>query len=385
MKITDIKAVRLRLPSAPPKSQPRRSSWVQEAEVANPMSRYPKYKRHRSLWMPKWEGVWCKVTAEDGTFGLGMTSHGPPVAAIINDHLSPMLIGESVFATQKLWDMMTRLTKSYGSTGLASYAISAVDLALWDLKGKLLSKPVYELLGGPQKDKIFCYATGNDTDWHMELGFKATKLACPYGPADGLWGLEENERLVAKTREFIGNDVELMLDCWMAFDVDYTVRLAERLRPYRLKWMEECLPPEDLDAHRVLRGRLPWQTLATGEHWYLLAPFEFACRYRVVDILQPDICWCGGLTACVKIATLAEAAGLTVILHGGGNTPFGQHFTYAMPVVPWCEFFIGSPPGIPLGEASRLPGMAVPKDGWLVPSDAPGFGLDVKEEWIEPW
>lgn len=316
---------------------------------------------------------------------MGITANGRPVAAIIDDHLAPMLVGENVFATEKLWDMMVRLTKPYGSAGLASYAISAVDLALWDLKGKLLGKPVYELLGGPQKDKIFCYATGNDTDWHLELGFKATKLACPYDPVDGVKGLMENERLVAKTREMIGDDLELMLDCWMGLDVDYAVRLAERLRPYRLKWLEECLPPEDLDAHCALRERLSWQTLAAGEHWYLLSPFDFACRHRVVDILQPDICWCGGLTACLEIAALAEEAGLTVILHGGGNTPYGHHFTYAMSVAPWCEFFIGSPPGIPLEEANRLPGMAVPKDGWLIPNDAPGFGLEVKEDWLTAW
>lgn len=385
MKIKEIGSMRLNLPPSKSQTQSRRPSWSQGQEVANPMSRYGKYKRHRGLWTPKWEGVWCKVTAEDGTWGLGMTSHGRPVASVIDDHLAPMLTGEDVFATEKISDLMFRLTKPYGSTGLASYAISAVDLALWDLKGKLSGKPVYELLGGPQKDKIFCYATGNDTDWHLELGFKATKLACPYGPADGLWGLQENENLVAKTRNLVGDSVEIMLDCWMAFDVEYTVRLAERLRPYRLKWMEECLIPEDLDAHVALRERLPWQTLATGEHWYTHIPFEFACRHKVVDILQPDINWCSGLTTCVKIAHAAEAAGLSLILHGGGNTPYGQHFTYATPSSPWCEVFVGSPPGIPLKEARRIPGVAVPEDGWLMPNDAPGFGLEIEAGWLTPF
>ena len=386
MRIREIKAYRLRAPRPEQSRPPRREPWPERTEVANPMSRYPRYKARRQSWTPTWGGVWCKVTAEDGTYGLGMTSHGTPVASVIEEYLGPRLVGEDCLATERLWDMMARLTKPFGTQGLASYAISAVDLALWDLKGKLLGQPVYRLLGGPARDRIFCYATGNDTDWYVELGFQASKLACPYGPVDGPKGLEENERLVAWAREVLGPHRELMLDCWMSLDVEYAVRLAERLRPYRLRWIEEPLPPEDLESHAELRRRLPWQTLATGEHWYSVEPFFHASAHRLVDILQPDILWVGGLTACVKIAHIAESAGLSVILHGGANTPFGQHFSYALPNVPWAEFFVASPPGVPLEESARVvPGMPVPKDGFLVPSDAPGFGLEVREEWLEPY
>jgi L-rhamnonate dehydratase len=385
VKIKEIRAMRLTIPPREFKTAPRRQPWSFDAEVANPMSRYPKVKAHRNLWLPKWEGVWARVTAEDGTWGIGYTSHGRPVAAVIDDHLAPQLVGEDCLATEKLADMMFRLTKPYGSTGLASYAVSAIDLALWDLRGKLLDKPVYELLGGPPKEKLFCYCTGNDVDWYKELGFRAFKLACPYGPADGLDGIKKNTEFVAQAREQIGDEAELMLDCWMAFDVEYTVRLAEALRPYKLKWMEECLIPEDLDAHKLLRQRLPWQTLATGEHWYTHVPFQWAIRNQVVDILQPDINWCGGVTTCQKIVAAADAAGVNVILHGGGNTAFGQHFSYAMPSVPWLECFVGTPPGVPLEEAWHLPGEAYPKDGWLVPSDAPGFGLELPETWLSPF
>jgi len=385
MKISEIRAMRLNTPAHEHQTQARRPSWWEEAEVANPMSRYPKVKAHRNLWLPQWEGVWCKVTAEDGTWGIGSTSHGRPVAAVIDDHLAPQLVGEDCLATEKLSDMMFRLTKPYGSTGLASYAISAVDLALWDLRGKLLGQPVYKLLGGAQKERIFCYATGNDVDWYQELGFRAFKLACPYGPADGLDGIDKNEAFVAGVREQIGDQCELMLDCWMAFDVEYTVRLAERLRPYRLKWMEECLIPEDFDAHIALRQRLPWQTLATGEHWYTHVPFQWAASHGVADILQPDINWCGGVTTCQKIAAVADAAGISVIMHGGGNSVFGQHFSIATPAVPWLECFVGTPPGVPLAEGWRLPGQAIPQDGWLTPNDAPGFGLDIPAAWLTPF
>jgi L-rhamnonate dehydratase len=385
MKIASIEALRLTVPPHEYATAPHRVSWNEDAEVANPMSRYPKVKRHRSLWLPGWENVWCRVTAEDGTQGLGMGSHGRPVAAVIADHLAPQLVGEEALATERLADMMFRLTKPYGSVGLASYAISAIDLALWDLRGKLLGQPVYKLLGGPARDRLFCYATGNDVDWYQELGFRAFKLACPYGPADGLDGIGRNEEFVAQARERIGPDAELMLDCWMAFDVEYTVRLAETLRPYRLKWMEECLIPEDFDAHIALRERLPWQTLATGEHWYTHVPFGWAIRHGVADILQPDINWCGGLTTCQRIAAAADGAGVSVMLHGGGNTAFGQHFSYATPGVPWLECFVGTPPGVPLTEGWTLPGQAQPRDGWLVPSDAPGFGLEIPEGWLTPF
>lgn len=367
--------IRSDLLGGPGTTPPRRPAWLETAEVAAPMARYPRYKRLRASWRPRWPAVGCLVTASDGTWGFGISRYGEPVIAIINGHLGPLLVGEPALATERCWDMMVRLASPYSPTGLAAYAISAIDLALWDLKGKVLRAPVWSLIGGPARPHIDCYATGNDTDWHLELGFRATKLACPHGPADGAAGLEANEALVARTRELIGPAVELMLDCWMAFDLDYAVRLAERLRPYRLRWLEDCLCPEDLDSHAALRRRLPWLGYATGEHWYLPQPFLHAAARRLADVLQPDIAWAGGLTALLRIAAIAEAAGIAVIPHAGMNTPYGQHFGFAVPGAPLGEMFIGTPPGVPLAETRLFPGMAVPVEGRLVPSDAPGFGL----------
>lgn len=384
MKIKTIRAVQVDLPPERPKTRGRRDPWSAVAEVANPMSRFPEFKRHRSLWMPKWGPVWVQAVAEDGTWGLGRTTFGRPVAAVVDDHFGPMLAGQDCSAIEKCWDMMFRMSKPYGSAGLASCAMSAVDLALWDLAGKLSGKPVYELLGGPVRDRTFCYATGNDTDWQLELGFRAVKLACPYGPADGLDGLDGNERLVASTREQVGDNVEVMLDCYMAFDVDYTVRLARRLEPYRLRWIEEFLLPEDLDGHRAVREAVPRVSLASGEHMYSPWPFMQLIKSGALDILQPDIQWVGGLTPCVKIAHMAEAAGLTVLLHGGGTSPYGQHFTAATSNAPWAEYYIGSAPGIPLEETVG-PGQAVPMEGWITPKDAPGFGLEIPESALRPF
>ncbi len=380
MKIKSIRA--FRIPNLTVKSgwsaegdngAARRAPWQVNAEVANPMSGYARY-RLRDTWRAKFDAVGVLVTADDGSWGFGTTAFGEPTISLINDHLGPLLWDENPMATDRLWDMMMRIASPYSAAGLASYAISGVDLALWDLKGRVLKTPVYELAGGPARERMFCYATGNDTDWHMELGFRATKLACPYGTADGLDAISRNEDLVAKTRELIGPDVDLMLDCWMAFDVEFAVRLAERLRAHRIKWIEDCLIPEDMSSHVALRARLPWMTLTGGEHWYTPYPFFNGIRDRVFDIYQPDIHWVGGFTACRRIADIADAAGVEVILHAGMNTPYGQHFSYSHTNTRWGEWFAGGAPGLPLEKTTGFPGMAVPKDGYCVPTDEPGFG-----------
>ena len=163
------------------------------------------------------------------------------------------------------------------------------------------------------------------------------------------------------------------------------MKLAERLRPYRLKWIEEYLIPEDVAGHEAVRRRLPWMTLASGEHMYTHFPFQQMIERGCLDILQPDIHWVGGLTACVKICHMAEAAGLEVILHGGGRDPYGQQLTWAMPNTPWGEYYIGSDPGIPLEETVD-PGTQVPKDSYIdLKEPEPGFGLRLQEEWLVPF
>jgi len=388
VKIASIRAAVIDL-TPHPKTPPRVPRQPVDGFVS-PMARYPQFRR--ADWVTGWRRVACVVTAEDGTWGCGLTVHSAPVEQIITTHFAPVLVGQDCMATEKLWDLMRRISAPYGTAGLASYAISAVDNALWDLKGKLLRRPVYELLGGPQKERIPCYASNTDISygtehslaWFLELGFKAVKIFLRHGPESGIEGIRRDEELVARAREQVGDDVELMVDAWMSLNVEYTVRLMEALRPYRIKWLEDYLLPEDLEGYMKVRQRLPWATLATGEHWYTIHPFALAASQGLVDILQPDVAWVGGITAAVRTCHLAEAHGLTVITHGGMNYPYGQHLAYAMPAIPMGERSEGvAPPGVPLEEMVALPGTAVIKNGSVVPADAPGFGIEVTLDWLE--
>ena len=133
-----------------------------------------------------------------------------------------------------------------------------------------------------------------------------------------------------------------------------------------------------------VRGRLPGVTLASGEHWYTIHPFALAASRGLVDILQPDLAWVGGISAGVRICHLAEAHGLTVIAHAGMNYPWGQHLSLAMPAILMGERSEGvAPPGVPLEELTVLPGTVAIKNGRVRPTDAPGLGLEITREWLE--
>ena len=375
------------------KTQPRVPQQTGDSSFVSPMRRYPEFtKADTAPGRGSWSRTACIVTAEDGTWGFGMAPCSGPVISLITDHLAPMLQGQNCMAIEKTWDIMQRSTASFGTAGLVSYAISAVDNALWDLKGKLLGLPVYELLGGPQKERIFCYASctdmsygvENSIDWFLELGFKAVKLFMRHGPDDNLDGLRRNEEMVAGVRQQVGDSIEIAVDTWISADLEYAVRLAETLKPYRIKWLEDPFKPDDLGSYTHLRSRVPFQTIATGEHWYSLQPFAFACANGLVDILQPDPQWVGGVTGVMKICHMAQAHGVSVISHAGMNYPFGQHLSFAMPAIMWGERTEGvSPPGVPLTERVSLPGTPVIENGYLVPSDAPGFGFEFTQAWLE--
>jgi L-rhamnonate dehydratase len=382
LKIRQIRMVRTRQKRPHPSYSPAPGSWsVLDVEIANPMSIYPKYKQKRSLFMADDLGPEAvEVITDKGLSGIGFG--GPGAGFVIEKHLSKLLLGEDPFNVEQLWDIMWRSTMYYGRKGLVLHSISAIDNALWDIVGKALNTPVYKLLGGAAKERIPAYCTGNDNEQHIEFGFKKLKLATPYGPADGRDGMRKNVELVKRTRELLGPEGEIMLDCWMALTERYTLELAELLEPYRVYWMEECLPPDDYEGFGRLNSQIRSTRIVTGEHEYTRYGFRLLLEHKAASIWQPDMNWCGGLTELRHIGALAAAYDIPVIPHGGwrGGAP---HYIFSASNSPWCEMFL-PPPGGPKEVYSRFEEenniTRGPEGIYMRPSDRPGFGWDLEVE-----
>ena len=351
-----------------------------------PVNMYPEFSRLPGE-MPGGglEQVWVKVTAEDGSWGLGQCSFGEPTAAFVNTVIAPIIEGRNCLAIEHLTDLMLRVSQRFGVSGTASTAMAGVDLALWDLKGKIYELPVYSLLGGPVRESVTCYATSDDLDWAQELGFTKFKITNPAHYSESDSGIKAVVEHVAWAREQVGCDRDLMINPAMSFNVEFALRLLEELRPYNLRWFEEPLVPTDTAGLAQLRQAAPWVAIATGEDHHGRHAFLDLVENRAADILQPDLSWGGGMTEAMKVHVIGEAAGLATIPHGGANDPFGQHFAMAATESPMAEFWLGSDPGVPLEETVRIPGTAVPADGQVTPSDEPGFGMHFEESDITDW
>jgi len=380
LKITSVRLVRTRSRRPPlPSYTPAPGSWSSGgSEIANPMSIYPKYKPRRSLFMAdKVPGFTVEIATDKGVKGYG--SGGPGGGAIVEGHLTKLLLGEDPFNVEKLWDIMWRSTMYYGRAGVAINAISGCDIALWDLMGNALAMPVYKLLGGETKDRIPSYATGNEIEHSVKLGFKRIKLAIPYGPADGIEGMRKNAQLVERARKALGPDGDIMLDCWMAWTERYTLEIAAMLEPYRVYWMEECLQPHEYEGFGRLNAEIKSTRIATGEHEYTVYGFRQLLEHRSASIWQPDIHWCGGITEARRIAALAAAHDIPVIPHSGGERD-AVHLVMATRNSPWAEMVFPPAPGGPdevyrryLENNNRTPG---PEGLHTRPGDKPGFGWD---------
>lgn len=352
--------------------------WIDD-HIATPMSRYPEYRQsRRSFGINVLGTLVVEVEAADGTIGFAVTTGGEPAAFIVERHLARFLEGRDPATIEKMWDQMYFATQFYGRKGLVVNAISGVDLALWDLLGKLRREPVYQLLGGAVRDELVFYATGARPDLARQMGFIGGKLPLHHGPAEGEEGLKRNLDALGEMRNRVGPDFWLMLDCWMSLDLPYAVRLSHGAREYGLKWIEEALSPDDYWGYAELKRSIPAGMLVTtGEHEATRWGFRMLLEMECCDIIQPDVGWCGGITELLKIAALADSRGVAVVPHG--SSVYSYHFVITRHNSPFAEFLMMAPEAdrvVPMFHPQLL-GEPVPVNGRLKLPDTPGFGVEL--------
>ena len=354
----------------------RPGHWIDD-HIATPMAKYPEYRQSRqSFGLNVLGTLVVEIEAENGVVGFAVTTGGEPAAWIVESHLARFLEGAHVGEIERIWDQMYLSTLFYGRKGLVLNAISCVDLALWDLLGKLRQEPVYQLLGGAVQQELVFYATGSRPDLAKQMGFMGGKLPLRHSPAEGEEGMRKNLALLADMRSRTGNDFWLMYDCWMSLDLDYAIRLAREASQYSLRWIEEALPPDDYWGYAELKRNAPRGMLVTtGEHEATRWGFRLLLEMGCADILQPDVGWCGGITELIKIADLADSRGVLVVPHG--SSVYSYHFVLTRHNSPFSEFLMMAPQAdrvIPM-FAPLLLNEPVPVNGRMKVPDAPGFGV----------
>lgn len=266
--------------------------------------------------------------------------------------------------------------------GLTGMAIAGVDLALWDLKGKILGQPVYRLLGGATKrDGIPCYLTTHPDavgSWR-DSGFLGVKIAAPYGAESGRTGVIEMVKLIRRLRETIGDGKDIMIDCYMSWGHEFALSVADGVQDCGVKWFEDPLPSGwSANANRELRRALAPIGLANGNMEFDHRAFADLIESGSSSIIQPEIHWCGGLTAAMRIAAYADRHDVPVVPHGPNVYP--MHFVMANAGSPYAEFVTGGDGTTLVNIFDLLLDQPVPVDGRLHLPDTPGFGVRLNHD-----
>jgi L-rhamnonate dehydratase len=334
-----------------------------------------------------------EIFTDDGLVGIGNAALTPQVTKqVIDLHLKPLLIGKDPWDIEFLWQLMYRKTMAFGRRGLGMVAISAVDIALWDILGKSAKQPVYRLLGGRTKPRIPVYASrlysvelselAAEAKRYKAEGYEAMKLRFGWGPTDGAAGMQRNLNLVRTVRETVGDGIDVMADAYMGWTLDYAKRMLPLLEPFQLRWLEEPVIPDDVHGYAELRsyGRIP---IAGGEHEFTAYGFRDLLEARALDYIQFDTNRVGGLTQARKIAALAEAYSVPVIPHAGQMHNY--HVVMASLNSPMAEYF----PVVDVEVGNELfwyifDGEPKAKDGFIdLDESVPGLGLTINEAGLE--
>jgi len=330
-----------------------------------------------------------EIFTDAGLVGIGNAALAPRITKqVIDVYLKPLLIGKNPFDSEFIWQLMYRKTMAFGRKGIGMTAISAIDIAIWDILGKAAKQPVFRLLGGRTKHRIPVYASrlysqcleklAAEAKSYKDCGYTAMKLRFGWGPQDGAAGVQKNLDLVRTVREVIGDGIDLMADAYMGWNLDYARRIIPLLEPYNLRWLEEPVIPDDISGYVALKsmGRIP---IAGGEHEFTLYGFRELLDAKAVDYIQFDTNRVGGITQARKIAALAEAHSVPVVPHSGQM--HNLHIVMASLNCPMAEFF----PIVDVEVGNELfwyifKGEPRPANGYIdLSDDVPGLGLTVQE------
>lgn len=354
----------------------------------------------RGWWYKTKNAMLVKVETDAGITGWG-EAYGPAecTKAVVDSLLASQVMGCNPFETDVLWEKMYQRIEDYAPQGFGVAAISAIDMALWDIKGKALDMPVYKLLGGAHRKFVTPYATGmyftkeegdfitpavDEAHRYKELGFEGIKMKIALKRRDEL------ERVTA-VREAIGDDVELMVDANHGYSLYDAHWFAKEFEKIGISWFEEPISPHDLKGYADLRTKTSIP-LAGGENSFTRYAFRDIIDSRAMDIIQPDLCCCGGITEVMKISTLAEAGGTTLMMHVWGSA-VGLHAALqvmaALPPAPhswkpapmWMEYEQTESP-----FREQLVFEPVRREaGKVFIPDRPGLGFTINEAIIEKY
>jgi len=337
--------------------------------------------------------VVVEIFTDAGHVGIGNAALSPRLTKqCIDVYLKPLLIGQDPFDSEFLWQHMYRKTMAFGRKGVGMVAISAVDIAIWDILGKATNQPVFKLLGGRTKTRIPVYASrlysqpldqlAAETQKYFDEGYRAMKMRFGWGPTDGAAGMQHNVDLVRTVREVVGDGVDIMADAYMGWNLDYARRMIPLLEPFHLRWLEEPVIPDDMHGYASLKAmnRVP---IAGGEHGYTQYEFRDMLEMRAVDYIQYDTNRVGGITQARKISAMAESFGVPVVPHAGQMHNY--HLVMSSLNSPMAEFF----PPVDVEVGNELfwyifDGEPTPVNGEIdLRDDVPGLGLTIKEDALD--
>jgi D-galactarolactone cycloisomerase len=266
-----------------------------------------------------------EIETDNGLYGWG-ECYGPArMTAAVVQAMSRWLLGQNPLHTDRLWQQIYADLRDHGQKGLVIEALSGIDIALWDIKGKYFGVPIYDLMGGPMRSSVRAYATGlyrrkggepleylaEEAAAYARDGFHAVKLKVGFGIADDV-------AAAYAVREAIGPDIGLMIDANHAYDAVAAIELGRKVQALDIGWFEEPVPPEDLDGYRAVKAALPIP-IAGGECEFTRLGFRDMFATHALDIVQPDTCAAGGISECKKIADMAATFGIRYNPHVWGT------------------------------------------------------------------